>query len=254
MILETIFLMEEKYSIRVLFIQDLCPSINISPGVTPFSRSREILCSAACSPAPEGNMPMGKIRFAAFGNSRVTRLATYLGVAFALLIGVGVVAATPAMAAVTVTTTTIEHVCEQFGTDDWGNQAIVCTDLEQQAYSSSAGLLGYDVAARTEALCENSADAVVQCANITVANEAAAPDGEIGPVYNAACGHAHGNCPVGRYYVVGDTLLGQPEDCVGEVWAVTLAGPGTSIELPTSGETFDLPANFGTPHATVGSC
>jgi hypothetical protein len=197
---------------------------------------------------------MGEFRFAAFGNWHVKRLAACLGGVFALLIGVGVVTASPAMAAITVTTTTIEHVCEQIGSDDWGNQAIICTDLEQQTYTSSAGLLGYDVAARTEALCENSADAVVQCANITVANEAAAPDGDIGPVYSSACGHSKGNCPAGRYYVTGYTLLGQPEDCVGEVWAVTLAGPGTSIELPTSGETIDLPANYGTPHATVGSC
>jgi hypothetical protein len=40
---------------------------------------------------------------------------------------------------------------------------------------------------------------------------------------------------------------------MGEVWGVTLS-PQTSIELPKSDYTIVLPASYGTPHATVGSC
>jgi hypothetical protein len=199
---------------------------------------------------------VGKFRLAAFRNWRLKRLAACLGGVFALLIGVGVSTASPAMA-ITVNTTAIEHVCEQIGSDVYGNQAIICTDLMQQAYYNSSGLIGYDVAARTEAICENSADAVVQCSNITVANEAAGaadPGTYTSPVYRQACGHTNPNCPAGRYYVDGYTLNGQPEMCVGEVWGVTLAEGDTSIQLPKSDTTIDLPANYGTPHATVGSC
>jgi len=196
---------------------------------------------------------MRTFRLSALASSRRTRLAASLGAVFALLIGAGVVSATPAMA-LTETTTTIEHVCEQIGADDYGNQAIICTDLQEQTYDNPSGLLGYDVNARTEAFCENSADVIVQCANITVANEPAGSFGPPYPVYSAACGHANGNCPDGRYYVAGYSLDGEPDLCVGEVWAVTLAEGDTSIELPTSGETIDLAANYGTPHATVGTC
>jgi hypothetical protein len=198
---------------------------------------------------------MGQFRFAVFGNWRLTRLTACLGGVFALLIGVGVSTAAPAMAAVTVTRTTIEHVCEQFGNDVYGNQAIVCTDLIKLTYTSSAGFLGYEVTATSEAICENSKNQIVQCANITVANESASGDGYTSPVSSTTCGHSHGNCPAGRFYLDNAyTLDNGPEQCVGEVWAVTLAGPATAIELPKSATTIDLPADFGTPHATVGSC
>lgn len=145
--------------------------------------------------------------------------------------------------------------CKQIGTaDSYGNTAIICTDLQQQSYyNSSDQFIGYDVVPRTEAFCENSATTVVPCSNITVANEAAGALSGVGPAFSQACGHSNPDCPAGRYFVVGYTLDGQPDDCVGEVWAVTLAA-GTSIQLPSSDKIIDLPANYGTPHATVGSC
>jgi hypothetical protein len=197
-------------------------------------------------------MPMRKSRLAAFGKWRRNRLAACLGGVLALLVGAGVITAAPAMA-ITHTNTTLKHVCENIGTDDNGTSAIVCTDLIQQAYYGSAGFIGYDVLVHTEALCQNSANTVVQCANITVDNEPAGALYGAGSVWSQACGHSNGNCPAGRYFVPGYTLAGSPQSCIGEVWAVTLS-PGTSIELPKSGYKIVLPADFGTPHATVGSC
>jgi hypothetical protein len=192
------------------------------------------------------------------GNWRARRLVAGLVAVFALLIG-SIAMTTPAMA---YTVDTIQHSCEQIGTaDKYGNTAVICTDLLGYDYGNGTWQIG----ARTEAICEDANDDVVQCANATVVNESvfSASNGPNDSVYfYDACGHTSPACPAGRFFVVNDNYLPNPGPvtCIANAWAVTNQenGPGglliTSIQLPTSGKTIDLPADFATPHASVGEC
>jgi hypothetical protein len=193
------------------------------------------------------------------GKLRAKRLAAGLVGVLTLLIS-GTVMASPAMA---VTVTTTQHQCEQIGgADKYGNTAYICTDLLYYDYGNNT----YQYGARTEAFCKDVNDVVVRCANITVVNEAAyatSSGTHTGNYLYDACGHSSGLCPAGpnRFYVTNDSLvpLSGPACSINNAWAVTNVTDGsgfyrTSIQLPTSGITIDLPANFGTYHDLVYAC
>jgi hypothetical protein len=153
-----------------------------------------------------------------------------------------------------VTTTMVEHVCTVTGSDSYGTQAVVCTDLLANDYGG-----GYTAQVRTEAYCLDASTGLVQCANITVTNETAYEQSSGGIVtsadYSEGCGHSSGSCPATRFYATGFEVPTNLPACVAAAWGVTeITGPGTSIELPTSDETISLPGNYGTPHTSIGSC
>lgn len=187
------------------------------------------------------------------GNWRAKRLTGILVGVFTLLI-CSIFTASPSMA---VTVTTIYHSCEGIGTpDSYGNSAVICTDLLAYEYSNNT----WQVASRTEAICEDINSDIVQCANATVLNESVYQN-DSGTYFSGyeygACGHSNGNCPDGRFYVTNTTLLptSGPVSCIANTWAVTNKtddfGQVTSIQLPTSGKTIDLPADFATFHASL---
>lgn len=184
------------------------------------------------------------------GSRRAKRLAGFAAGVLALMVSAGVMAP-PAGA---VTTTMAEHVCKVIGSDPYGNQAVVCTDLLANNYGG-----GYTAQVRTEAYCLDAGTGLVQCANITVTNETAYEQASGGTVTSAdfsdRCGHSSGSCPATRFYVTGFEVPTNVPACVAMAWGVTEAsGPGTSVQLPKSDKTIPLPGNYGTPHTSIGSC
>jgi hypothetical protein len=192
------------------------------------------------------------------GSRRAGHLAASAA-ACAVLAGSGFLAA-PAMAApshagaiarpAAAQTTGNQHVCENIGSDDEGNQAIVCTNLIGADNSS-----GYYAYAQTLAYCQDDDGDLEQCANITVANETGWGAGGPFEGPGAACGHANGACPATKFVVdADDTPSGS---CIANVWGVT-DGDGTtsetSIQLPGTDITETLKTNFGTPHTNIGDC
>lgn len=192
-------------------------------------------------------MPITRIKF--IGNRHAKRLAGVAASILGLLTGIGIVAP-PAGA---VTTTLVEHVCEVIGSDSYGDQAVVCTDLLANDYGG-----GYTAQVRTEAYCVDINTGLEQCADITVSNQTAytAASGTIASaVYTDGCGHSSGSCPSTRFYATGFEAPTNLPACITSAWGVTVDwAAGTSIELPKSDQTVTLPANYGTPHTSVGSC
>lgn len=184
------------------------------------------------------------------GNRHAKRMAGFAAAILALLTGSGVMAP-PAGA---VTTTMVEHVCKVIGSDSYGNQAVVCTDLLANNYGG-----GYTAQVRTEAYCVDAGTGLVRCASITVTNETAYEQASGGIVISAdfsdRCGHGSGSCPATRFYATGFEVPTNLPACVAAAWGVTeTTSPGTSVELPQSGKTIPLPGNYGTPHTSIGSC
>ena len=180
------------------------------------------------------------------GNWRAKRLVATAACILGLLSATGIMAP-PAGA---VTTTLAEHVCQAIGSDAYGNQAIVCSDLLSNDYGG-----GYTAQVRTEAYCQDIDTDLVQCANITVSNETAyvASSGTTtSAVFTERCGRSSGSCPATRFYATGFEVPTTLPACIPGAWGVTT--PGTSVTLPTSDKTVTLSGNYGTPHTSVGSC
>jgi hypothetical protein len=138
------------------------------------------------------------------------------------------------------------HTCHILGTDDDYHEAVVCVDINTMTYDGEAFAQG-----QVEALCETTAGAVVQCANITVEGEYSA-SGYVGTLqpYYKFCGHQHGPCPPAgdREYdtgpwvtasAEGDGTCGQNPGSQAQLWSIAV-GSGTTIELPGSGDTYTL--------------
>lgn len=193
---------------------------------------------------------MFDMRIKLTGNRHAKRVAGAAAGLLALLTGIGVMAP-PAGA---VTTTVVEHVCQVIGADSYGNQAVVCTDLLSNDYGG-----GYTAQVRTEVYCQDADTDLVRCANIVVTNETAYAPASGGTVTSAdfsdRCGHSSGNCPATRFYATGFEVPTNLPACIAAAWGVTeTTSPGTSVELPKSDQTVPLPANYGTPHTSIGSC
>lgn len=222
--------------------------------------SRHVHCNqivAHINRREEVEVPIKRTRL--IRNWRAKRLSACLIGVFALLI-CSVVWSSPARAAAAATGN--QHACEVIGTDSYGNQAVICSDIDE--VSNGGGT--YFAQAGTEAACENKSGAIVQCANITVLVETAwAANGitytdEV-PIYGV-CGHANGNCPENgkRFTDTGGLEPEPPVACVAEAWGVTLASNGndteiTEIELPKSAANASMTlGDFGTPHTSIGNC
>jgi hypothetical protein len=157
------------------------------------------------------------------------------------------------------------HKCNVIGSDQYGNTAVVCTDLyivPSFDGASNTPLYPYFVSAGVEAYCQNSADVVVQCANIIESEAVADAAGDV--VYASKnCGHSSGACPAGRYtdytttngtddgyleYDESDDCATNPDSAF-DVWSVVWGDGVTSIELPKSDKTVYL----GSGNANDGS-
>jgi hypothetical protein len=180
------------------------------------------------------------------------RPAASLAGACALLIGGGVLTASPASAAVNQS----QHVCEVIGNDMVTN-AVICTDLVVTQNFEGSG--NWEAQVRTEAFCQRRSDsAIVQCAGVRVNNEIADPSG-VTQLASVGCGNISptfvsgpASCSAGRNYFVGPGFPVATNQCHHNIWAVTEVGTG--IRLPGTGETFGMlnSANLGTPHTDVG--
>lgn len=168
-----------------------------------------------------------------------------LGAAMSVLAVVPLgMAAAPAHAA---SETEVSHNCRVFGSDQHGNKAVDCIDLWKTVLSSKYSLM----IGENEEYCENSANAIVECAAIREQGEIAwrqKYDGktvtEPGLVGECGARWGHSRCGVRR---VTNEFDASAEFLSGtEVWAVDL---GPEIVLPQSGKTI-VGSNFATsPHA-----
>ncbi|MFC1406106.1 MULTISPECIES: hypothetical protein [Streptacidiphilus] len=149
------------------------------------------------------------------------------------------------------------HHCEEIGSDQYGNQAIVCADLYTQPAQDSQGnaTYPYHAWAVAEAYCQNSSGVVVQCANITVGADLANAAQGIYATQYSVCGHSNGACPAAREYAVtSDEMYSSSANCSSEpnssfdAWGLVAAGGTTVIELPQSAKNVTLGSNYSTGH------
>lgn len=150
----------------------------------------------------------------------------------------------------------VAHKCSVIGSDNLGNQAVVCADLETEATWDIPGpTYPYYVWAQAEAYCQTTAGVAEQCANIGMdAGYANQADGLTAAQLNG-CGHAAGDCPKTRLYAVTDywefdSSWGCSTDPGSEfdVWGLVVGSGFTQIELPGSDKTITL----GTSNANDG--
>jgi hypothetical protein len=118
-------------------------------------------------------------------------------------------------------------------------EGVVCADVLTAATSS-----GYSAQAELELVCQTTAGADVQCADVITQGQLAnAVNGVVATTGSYQCGHADGACPTGRSYVKTGTFsysgLTQ-SNCsdngvsTTDVWGVALGSGDTQIELPGS--------------------
>jgi hypothetical protein len=152
------------------------------------------------------------------------------------------------------------HNCTVIGSDQYGNQAVICADLLSGPSYDIVGdpIYPYYTWAGVEAYCQNSSDVIVQCAQINEDVSIADAVGDVG--YDSqTCGHSYGACPSGRYtlytsadgsyftYYNSDDCATNP-DSEFDAWSVVWGGGITYIELPQSDKTVYL----GTGNANDG--
>jgi hypothetical protein len=155
------------------------------------------------------------------------------------------------------------HSCEAFNGDNIGNIGIICADLVTGKNANGT----YWVQPQAEAICENSQDVIVQCANVKIVFELVGPSGTIGAT-EESCGHApyplcanpansSGRNIWGVGEGIGETFTNNINNCSGnvdlptQVQTVILTsgyGSETDFEMPTSGADAPLEANFGGGH------
>lgn len=154
----------------------------------------------------------------------------------------------------------VEHTCTVIGTDQYGNKAVICADLSSAPTLDSVDdpIYPYNTWAGVEAICENSSDVIVQCAQINEEVSIASANGDIG--YDSqTCGHSFGACPAGRYILYTSSngnyfSYYNSTDCAANPdsgfvdWSVVWGGGITYIELPQSDKTVYL----GTGNANDG--
>jgi len=147
------------------------------------------------------------------------------------------------------------HHCEVVGNpDQYGNKAVGCTDLgTYNTFDDANETYLNNVAPQVEALCENSSAVIVQCANIELYGEYAdgAADRE---TYHNLCGHSYGACPTGRLnayasiWSLDETgTCGANPNSAAQIWNLVMGGY-TKIELPKSGVTVTVGANYSSGH------
>ncbi|WP_194909308.1 hypothetical protein [Catenulispora rubra] len=190
---------------------------------------------------------------------RLRTAALLTGLALTTTLGIPTVGATTGAGGITILYASEfqrTHNCEVIGSDQYGNQAVVCVDLVTSPMWDTVNVFyPYYVWAEAEAYCQTSAGVVEQCANIIVTAEVAQePSGAAGSSAQV-CGHAAGACPVGRLTAGTNQLsYNSSVGCSGDpnsgfdAWGIALGGAATVIELPKSGKNVTLSSNYGSGH------
>ena len=129
------------------------------------------------------------------------------------------------------------HQCNVIGSDQYGNQGVVCADLIAtiNLYNGEPQAL-----AVAEVFCQNSQKIVVQCAETHGYVALANAQTGAGTRVEGDCGHSYLRCSSGRnYWAAGDGFLDTSGNCLTSLldnyWGVVFGqGALTSIELPMS--------------------
>ena len=144
------------------------------------------------------------------------------------------------------------HKCVVIGSAYDGNsgvattvQGVVCADILTAATSG-----GYTAKAQLELLCQTTAGADVQCADVVAVGELSnEPNGVVASTGAYQCGHTYGPCATGRNYVLTGTYSYSGvsmSDCTSntgsatDTWGLAVGGGSTKIELPGSDDWVSL--------------
>jgi serine/threonine-protein kinase len=124
-------------------------------------------------------------------------------------------------------------------------QGVVCADVLTAATSG-----GYTARAQLELLCQTTAGADVQCADVIAEGELSnEPGGVVASTGAYQCGHTYGACATGRNYVLTGTYSYSGvsmSDCSSntgaatDTWGLAVGGGDTKIELPGSDDWVSL--------------
>ena len=124
-------------------------------------------------------------------------------------------------------------------------EGVVCADVLTAATSG-----GYTAKAQLELLCQTTAGADVQCADVIAEGELSnEPGGVVASTGAYQCGHTYGACATGRNYVQTGTYSYSGEsmsDCSSntgaatDTWGLAVGGGDTKIELPGSDDWVSL--------------
>ena len=198
----------------------------------------------------------------------VIRVRRMVGIIFSLslMLGTGVIAATPSSAA---TIKDFSHTCKVI-VDDGNTQGVFCVDLEGEQEGNSNETIEF-VGFKVTALCQYDADlpssVPTQCSNVSIGGNSFTT-GEWIVTENAVinegeqdgCGHGqtwHPNCSTGRNY------FGTFEDGRGPGWTIRNGAcaafqgtlfEGASINLPGSNKRGTVSGlGFSTPTIYINS-
>ena len=124
-------------------------------------------------------------------------------------------------------------------------EGVVCADILTAATSG-----GYTAKAQLELLCQTTAGADVQCADVVAVGELSnEPNGVVASTGAYQCGHTYGPCATGRNYVLTGTYSYSGvsmSDCTSntgsatDTWGLAVGGGSTKIELPGSDDWVSL--------------
>lgn len=124
-------------------------------------------------------------------------------------------------------------------------EGVVCADVLTAATSG-----GYTAKAQLELLCQTTAGADVQCADVIAEGELSnEPGGVVASTGAYQCGHTYGACATGRNYIQTGTYSYSGvsmSDCSSntgaatDTWGLAVGGGSTKIELPGSDDWVSL--------------
>jgi serine/threonine protein kinase, bacterial len=124
-------------------------------------------------------------------------------------------------------------------------EGVVCADILTAATSG-----GYTAKAQLELLCQTTAGADVQCADVIAEGELSnEPGGVVASTGAYQCGHTYGACATGRNYIQTGTYSYSGvsmSDCSSntgaatDTWGLAVGGGDTKIELPGSDDWVSL--------------
>ncbi len=124
-------------------------------------------------------------------------------------------------------------------------QGVVCADVLTAATSG-----GYTAKAQLELLCQTTAGADVQCADVIAEGELSnEPGGVVASTGAYQCGHTYGACATGRNYIqtgtysysgVSMSACSSNTGAATDTWGLAVGGGDTKIELPGSDDWVSL--------------
>ena len=149
------------------------------------------------------------------------------------------------------------HHCIVAGGDIYGNEAVICVDINSSIWwdPQNGGQYWGTGQAQTEAMCERN-NVLEACESIAVRGEYATPLEN--QTYGSGCGTSIGDAPCGsgRLYGYSKTFATSPNyncgsapDSNADVWSLAVQ-PGTIWQLP-SGAFVTLGSNYSTGHYYV---